>query len=383
MQPTRAVCIREIQNTIKDSIKQLLSDKIQSLGVGEFFQILDSEIRGANGSLIIFRGMQSYNAESIKSLEAYDVAFVEEAQTLSQPSLDMLRPTIRKEGSELWFIWNPASEEDPVDKLFRSGPPPTGSIVREVNWQDNPWFPEVLREEMVYDLNRSPEKHQHVWGGGYQAAPSGSYYGALLATAEAEKRIGRVPHDPGVDVQVAFDLGVGKNMALWFGQWIGREIRIIDFLEGDEQAANEGLPWYGRKMREKSYTYGKLILPHDARSRELGTGKSREETLISLNFKTDIVSKMVPDDRIEMVLRHIPMMYFDSDKCAIGLKYLRQYRENYDAKLRISRGPLHDFNSHAADSIGHMVQAYEAPRTKARTVHRSTHNPSAGSWMGG
>ena len=140
--PTRAVCIREIQNSIKDSVKQLLADKIAKLGLQSEFEVLEAEIRGPNGSIIIFKGMQSYNAANIKSLEAYDIAWVEEAQTLSQASLDMLRPTLRKPGSELWFSWNPRYKTDPVDQFFRKRPP-ENSITVSINWSDHPWFKET------------------------------------------------------------------------------------------------------------------------------------------------------------------------------------------------------------------------------------------------
>lgn len=373
------MCIREVQNSLKDSIKQLLVDKIEALGVGSFFQILESEIRGPDGSIIIFRGMQSYTATTIKSLEGYDIALVEEAQDFSQRSLDMLRPTIRKNGSEIWFVWNPESENDAVDKFFRGPACPPDAIVRQVNWNDNPWFPDVLRKEMDADAG-DPEKFAHIWNGAYRALPKGSYYGALFATARTEGRLGRVPHDPLCDVHVSFDLGVGRNMALWFAQWVGREFRLIDYLEGDEMAADIGLGWYAKKLKELPYTYAPLILPHDARSRELGTGKSREEMLIALGFKTEIVPKMDPEDRIELVKRYIPSMYIDAVKCAVGVKHACEYRENYDEKLRISRGPLHDFTSHAADSLGHMCQAYEAPKTTPPKSVRTFHG--TGSWMG-
>ena len=146
VRPTRVVCIREVQNSIKDSVRQLLIDKIEKLGVSTAFEVLESEIRGPNGSLIVFKGMQSYNAANIKSLEAYDIAWVEEAQTLSQHSLDLLRPTLRKEGSELWFSWNPRFKTDPVDAFFRKSPPEDAISVL-VNWRDNPWFPDVLRRK--------------------------------------------------------------------------------------------------------------------------------------------------------------------------------------------------------------------------------------------
>jgi phage terminase large subunit len=126
---TRAVCIREVQDTLKDSVRQLLIDKIQKLGLGQFFDVREAEIRGLNGSLIIFKGMQNYNAENIKSLEDFDIAWVEEAQTLSDRSLRMLRPTIRKEGSEIWFSWNPRRKTDPVDSMLRGETLPTGAVV--------------------------------------------------------------------------------------------------------------------------------------------------------------------------------------------------------------------------------------------------------------
>jgi phage terminase large subunit len=163
----RVVCVREVQNSIKDSVKQLLEDKIKELGLESFFTITDQEIRGKNGSLAIFRGLQNHTAASIKSLEGFDVAWVEEAQTISQASLNILTPTIRKPGSELWFSWNPVKETDPVDVLLR-GDRRENAIVVQANWSDNPWFPEALREDLERDRDRDPDKFMHVWEGRYQ-----------------------------------------------------------------------------------------------------------------------------------------------------------------------------------------------------------------------
>lgn len=164
----RIVCVREVQNSIKDSVKQLLEDKIGDLGLSSLFTITDQEIRGKNGSLVIFRGLQNHTAASIKSLEGFDVAWVEEAQTISQLSLDLLTPTIRKPGSELWFSWNPVSDTDPVDVLLR-GDPRENAIVVQANWSDNPWFPEALRDDLERDRERNPDKFLHVWEGRYQS----------------------------------------------------------------------------------------------------------------------------------------------------------------------------------------------------------------------
>lgn len=168
IQPTRAVCVREIQKSLDQSVKRLIEDKIAGLGVQSRFRILNSHIEVDNGGVIIFQGMQNHTADSIKSLEGFRIAWVEEAQSLSQRSLDLLRPTIRAPGSEIWFSWNPSKDTDPVDLLLRGDTPPPGAIVVPANWSDNPWFPDELRDEKDYDQRRDPEKYAHIWLGEYQ-----------------------------------------------------------------------------------------------------------------------------------------------------------------------------------------------------------------------
>lgn len=164
-----SVCVREVQKSLNQSVKRLLELKIEQLGVQGYFEVQESQIKNKRGSgIIIFQGMQNHTADSIKSLEGYDRAWVEEAQSLSQASLDKLRPTIRKPGSELWFSWNPQMNTDPVDLLLRGEYPPEDAAVVKVNWSDNPWFPDVLREEMEYDKRRDPDKYMHIWQGEYQ-----------------------------------------------------------------------------------------------------------------------------------------------------------------------------------------------------------------------
>jgi phage terminase large subunit len=162
-----AVCVREVQKSLSKSVKKLLENKIIELGVGHLFEVQNDKIITPHGGMIIFTGMQNHTADSIKSLEGYDVAWIEEAQSLSQYSLDLLRPTIRKPGSQIWASWNPKFETDPIDKFLRCGNPPKGSIIVEVNFCDNPWLPDVLREEMEYDRSRDPDKYAWVWLGKY------------------------------------------------------------------------------------------------------------------------------------------------------------------------------------------------------------------------
>ena len=168
MERVDAVCIREVQRTLNQSVKKLLESKIEALNVGSYFDVQDKRIKSRHGGTIIFEGMQNHTADSIKSLEGFDVAWTEEAQSLSQRSLDLLRPTIRKPGSELWFSWNPNLETDPVDLLLRGEKPPPDAVVVKANYRDNPWLPDVLKAELDYDQRRDPDKFRHVWLGEYQ-----------------------------------------------------------------------------------------------------------------------------------------------------------------------------------------------------------------------
>jgi phage terminase large subunit len=167
LKQTNAVCVREVQKSLNQSVKKLLEIKIEALGVGHLFDVQRDKIVAPHGGVIIFQGLQNHTADSIKSLEGFDIAWIEEAQSISQISLDLLRPTIRKEGSQIWATWNPNNAKDAIDKLFRADKVPTDSLVVQVNFADNPWFPDVLRKEMEYDRSRDIDKYNHIWLGAY------------------------------------------------------------------------------------------------------------------------------------------------------------------------------------------------------------------------
>jgi phage terminase large subunit len=371
---TRAVCIREVQLSLKESVRQLLIDKIQKFGLGGFFEVLDAEIRGANGSLIIFKGMQTYNAETIKSLEGYDVAFVEEGQTLSERSLRLLRPTIRKEQSEIWVAWNPRYDTDPVDMFFRGAMMPPNATVVPVNWSDNPWFPSVLMEEKDFDYAADPEMAAHVWGGEYEIITEGAYYARQIAKGAAAGRIGYFPHDPDLPVDTAWDIGVDDYTAVWFIQRNGLNVRVIDFCEfsgvGPEQVRDAYLPELNPDQtaaamalvdigRPTPYRFGEHFFPHDAKVREWGMGgKTRVQTLYDLGFKNMRVGVAVnPADRVNAVRRLLPFTSFnqgpDPDRGVnLGLSHLRKYKRRFNESLGVFLGPLKDGNDHAADAFG-------------------------------
>lgn len=371
--PLRAVCIREVQNTIRDSVRQLLVDKINQHGLAGYFDTGGTDIKCANGSFITFRGMQAYNAENIKSLEDFDIAWVEEAQTLSDRSLRLLRPTIRKEGSELWFSWNPRHDTDPVDQFFRGGDQRSGMISVNVNYYDNPWFPEILATELADDYANDAEMAEHVWGGGYEIISEGSYYAKLLSRAAKDGRIGEFPYSPDLPVFTSWDIGVDDYTAIWFLQTDGHHVWVIDFWECQNEGAPEivamALPELvpdARKAaanllelgRTEPFMYGKHFLPHDVKVREWGAGaKQRSLTLMELGVKPLHVGAATdPADRINATRQLLPIVYFnDTPRVQQGISRLRRFSRKKNDALNIYMGPLHDDNSHAADAFGEFA----------------------------
>jgi phage terminase large subunit len=222
----------------------------------------------------------------------------------------------------------------------------------------------------------SPDEYAREFETSFDAAIEGAYYATLLQKADEERRIGSVPHDPGSEVHAAFDLGIGDSTAIWLAQFVGKEIRLVDYIENN----GVGLDWYARQLRDKPYTYAPLILPHDAQARELGTGKSRTEMLEGLGFACRIAPKLGVQDGIEAVRRMLPRTWIDEHKCEAGLRALRDYREKIDPKRRTTLGPLHDWCSHPADALRYLMTAYEEPE-QARKA-KSRERGGAGSWMG-
>lgn len=368
-QPLRVLCCREIQRSIKDSSKRLIDDKIQEFGLGAFFESTETEIRGKNGSLFLFAGLKT-NPEAIKSMEGIDIAWVEEANRVSRRSLDLLVPTIRKENSEIWFSWNPESEMDPVDIMFRGPHVPPNALVHKVNYTENPFFPKVLEQEMEFDKQTDPEKYNHVWLGGYLQIKQGAYYARALAKAANEGRITRVPYDPKLPVYASFDLGIGDATGVWLYQIVVGELHYLEYFE----SSGEGIEWYARQLRSKPYTYSPLVLPHDARARQLGTGKSIEEVLRALNFETTICPNIPVKDGIEETRRVIERAYFDDEGCKEGLRMLREYHENFDEKTRLSRGPLHDYTSHCADALRYSAVSMQTIKPDLHAYEQAVAN---------
>ncbi len=357
--PTRVLCARETQKSIADSVHKLLCDQIAALGLDSFYFITKTAIVGANGTEFIFAGIKQ-NISNLKSYEGCDICWVEEAQTVSKHSWEVLIPTIRKESSEIWVSFNPELDTDDTYKRFVQHPPPNAAV-EKINWRDNPWFPEVLRLEKDHLKLISPDDYEHVYEGMCKLAVEGAIYRAELLTAEKDGRFARVPYDPIKPVHTFWDLGFADNTAIWFGQAIGFEFRLIDYMEGSQQS----LQFYLKTLQNKPYVYGTDYLPHDARAHELGTGRSIEEQMKAAGRKVQVVPKLSIVDGIAAVRAIFPKCWFDADNCADGIQALRHYRYEADEKLgTLKREPLHDWASHPADAFRCFAVAIKEVVTK-------------------
>lgn len=381
----RSVCIREIQKSLKESAKFLLEATIEKFGLGERdgFRSYTDRIETPGGGVIVFQGMQDHTAESIKSLEGFDCAWVEEAQTLSARSLELLRPTIRAPGSELHFSWNPRRKADPVDEMFRGSEPPSGAVVVQANWSDNPWFPVELEQERQDCLRSKPDQYDHIWQGGYATVTSGAYYAPALSQARTEGRIGLVAADPLMPRRAFFDIGFADATSIWVAQFVGTEMRFIDYYEASGQPLAAHLEW----LRTNGHGSAKIILPHDGSHANAVTGTRFEDHVRAAGFEVRVIPNQgrgAAMRRIETARRLFPACRFDAAKCAAGLEALGAYHERQDESRGIGLGPEHDWASHGSDSFGLACISFETFREPVREVVRTHRRPHAGgsAWMG-
>ena len=372
--PLRILCAREFQTSIKDSVHKLLSDQIVSIGLTGFYEITQNTIRGKNGTEFNFVGLKN-NVANVKSYEGIDICWVEEAQTVSKNSWDVLIPTIRKEKSEIWVSFNPELETDETYQRFVIHKP-NNAIVTKINWNDNPWFPEVLRLEKDTLKQRDLEAYNMVWEGICRQTVDGAVFAKEMQMAELEARIGNVPYDPIKPVHAVFDLGWSDATAIWFVQFIGMETRLIKYFETSQETISAILA----KIQSFGFVYDTLWLPHDAENKTLAAaGRSIEEIVRSSGYKTRIIPKTPIVDSINAARTMFRNCWFDRNNCADGLQCLRHYRYEVDPDTKqFSKTPLHDQYSHGADAfrmLGLMIQ--EPKKIVPKRVNYETSN-----WMG-
>jgi phage terminase large subunit len=350
----RILCARELQTSISDSVHKLLADQIAGLGLESFYEVQRSAIYGRNGTEFLFAGLR-HNINSIKSMEGITRVWIEEAQTVSRASWDTLIPTIRHEGSEIWISFNPQLDTDETFVRFVKTPPPD-CIVQRVNWSDNPWFPDVLRQEMETLKERDHDAYLWIWEGHTKQVLDGAIYANEIRKATAEQRFTRVPYDAAKPVQTFWDLGRADMTSIWFAQQVGFEFRLIDFYQNRGHA----LAHYLKALQERPYVYGVCWLPHDAKHELLASDRTIEQQIKDSGREVRIVPNVRVADGINALRTLFPRCWFDADKCADGLNALRRYRYAVNPETgQWSREPLHDDSSHASDSLRYFALAMQ------------------------
>jgi len=379
--PQRALCGRELQKSIKDSVHQLLSDQITQLGLNWFYDIKSAEIVGKRGTSFGFAGLR-HNITELKSYEGADIAWIEEAQVVSKKSWDILTPTIRKEESEIWVTFNPELEEDETYKRFVLHPP-DNSIVVDMNWRDNPWFPEVLRQEMMEKQKRDPDGYLHVWEGHCKAVLEDAIYADELRKAKQENRITDVPYDPTKPVHTFWDLGwnnITGRTAVVMAQTINGQYRVIDYHEDAEHTVN----WHIAELQKRSYVWGTDYLPHDAESTNLAaSGKTINKLFKELGRKTKVLKRRPIGEGHNAVRTVFGQCYIDKTKCADLLQCLNRYRWEIDEDTGLrSKTPEDSIYKHGADSFRTFGMSIKEDKEPVKSENKSQHNYSGpAAWM--
>jgi len=371
--PLRILCAREFQTSIRDSVHKLLCDQIIDLRLDGFYEITQTSIRGKNGTEFSFVGLKN-NVANVKSYEGVDICWVEEAQTTSRLSWNVLIPTIRKQDSEIWVTFNPELETDETYQRFVIYPP-SNSVVTKINWSDNPWFPETLDLEKNALRDRDPESYNTVWEGICRQSVDGAVFAREMQMADLEQRITKVVYDPTKPVHAVFDLGWSDATAIWFVQWIGMETRLIRYHEDSQKTISE----YLAKMQTYGYVYDTLWLPHDAENKTLAAaGRSIDQIVRAAGYKTKIIPRTPVVDSINAARTLFRNCWFDRENCADGLQCLRHYRFDVDPDTKaFSKNPVHDEYSHGADAFRMLGLVVNEP--KKRVVKQTYQVPQ--SWM--
>lgn len=379
----RAICGREIQKSLKDSAKFLLETKLSDFHLGEAdgFKVYTDRIVTPGDGLIVFQGLQDHTTDSIKSFEGFHRFWGEEAHSISKRSVGLIRPTLRWENrrlslvSEMWWSWNPLRKSDAVDQMLRSEARPSGAVVVKANWADNPWFPTVLEQERQDCIRLTPDQYDHIWEGGYATVLDGAYYAQALALARQQGRIGRIAPDPLMNYRAFWDIGVKDATAIWIAQFVGREIRVLDYYEAVGQPLATHLTW----LRANGYGNALCVLPHDGNHADQFTAVRFEDHIRAAGFDVQTVpnqGKGAALKRVEAARRLFPSIWFNEAKCAAGLDALGWYHEKRDEARNVGLGPEHDWASHGSDAFGLMCVAYEEPHQKKRAAAH------VGGWMG-
>lgn len=364
------LCVREFMNSLDDSSMAEIKAAIRSEPWLEpHFDIGDTYIRTICKRVeFVFVGL-SRHLDSIKSKARILLCWADEADPITETAWEKLIPTVREDDSEIWVTWNPEIEDSATDQRFRKDPPDGAKIV-ELNFTDNPWFPDVLEGERASDKAKRPHSYDHIWGGAYKTHFEGAYFTEHLTLAREQKRITTVPEDPHMVIHLFADIGgtgaKADNFVFWAAQFIGLTIKVVNHYEQQGQTIGAHLLW----LRKQGYGPGrvKIWLPHDGEQQEKTIDTSYRKSFEGAGYDVEVVPNQgrgAAMQRVEKAREHFGRIWIDETKCAGGLKAIAAYHEKRDEKRKIGLGPNHDGSSHSADAFGLMCSVYEEPKQSA------------------
>jgi phage terminase large subunit len=342
----RILCGRETQNSIKESVHQLLCDQIKALNLSSFYDPGETVINGRNGTVFGFVGLRQQNINKIRSWEGADICWVEEGQAVTKKSWSILVPTIRKEDSEIWCSFNPELDTDETYTRFVTDDTRDDAVVIEMNWRDNPWFPDVLEKERLDLKRRDPVEYQYVWEGKCRTAVEGAIYANEIEQMHREKRFTRVPYDPLLKVHTIWDLGWNDAMTIIFAQRSGSEVRCIDYIEDSHRTLDS----YVEDIKDRKYNWGTDWLPHDGATHNFQTGMSTEKRLRNMGRNVKVIEQDSIEEGIRAARMLFPRTWFDRVKCAPLVDALKRYRRNIPTTTNEPSQPVHDGASHGSDA---------------------------------
>lgn len=362
MQPHRILCTREVQKSIKQSVHQLLKDQIQALNLGGFYQVLETEIRGKNGTSFHFSGLSDHTADSIKSFEGCTRVWIEEGQAITKRSWQILTPTIRANGSEIWVTYNPQLETDETHQRAVGDKKDPDTVTVDINYWDNPWFPEVLEKERQHAQNTLPkEEYAHIWEGRCMPAVQGAIYFNEVAAAEATGRIGRFPYDPMLKVHRVWDMGWNDCMAIILAQRHGSAVNIVGYVTGTHRTTADYISEF-RGEKYRGWNWGNDFLPHDGFASNRQTGKADADVLRGLGCTVVQTPNMDVEQGIRQARLLFPRVYIDKQSTASldpelpGLvECLKRYRRRVNQQTGTPEAPLHDVHSNGADAFRYLA----------------------------
>lgn len=353
----RILCSREVQKSIKESVHQLLSEQVSLLDMEAFYEILETEIRGKNGTEFFFTGLREHTVTSIKSYESIDIAWVAEGQTITKRSWAILIPTIRKDGSEIWIDLNPEMDTDETYVRFVVSSPPDCEVM-PMTYRDNPWFPQVLELERRYaKATMTADDYNNIWEGKPRVALAGAIYAQQVLAMQQQGRITQVPYNPRLKVHPVFDLGWSMVCGLW-QRGVGGALYGIGYIEESDKT----IDWFATTLRGMNLNWGHVWLPQDGfvPNYQHPTGKSAEEIFQAAGFSVKPVPLLPSVEAgIKAAKMTFNQTYLDASTMSYFVEHAKRYRRHVSSAGIVGE-PLHDEHSHACDMYRYTAQAAES-----------------------